>query len=295
MLRFKLFGISVSVDPWFWLVSAVFISTQVHGLAGIGMLVLWVLALFLAILWHELGHALMQKKFGASLVEIHLQAMGGQTTGNRTFTRRQSILTALAGPAIGLLLWGLLRYLLIPSLRTENAMILFFTDSLAGISFYWSLISLAPVLPLDGGRVLEAAVEKPSGWIHRFGFVAAILCGLGFFVYFQQVFLLLFFGYLAFENFRAMQSSASWMPEPAWRGSGDTAFREEPRPAVKRSKKYEPKLRPRAELDKEHPAVVEIDALLDKISRDGFGSLSGEEKKLLDLASAELKAKDQRR
>lgn len=57
---------------------------------------------------------------------------------------------------------------------------------------------------------------------------------------------------------------------------------------------YEPKIRPRAEIDREHPAVVEIDALLEKISRLGFGSLTEEEKKALDKASNELKDKDRR-
>ncbi len=63
----------------------------------------------------------------------------------------------------------------------------------------------------------------------------------------------------------------------------------------KASAYYEPKIRPRTELDREHPAVVEIDAVLDKISREGFGSLTDEEKKALDRASTELKDKDKRR
>jgi len=57
---------------------------------------------------------------------------------------------------------------------------------------------------------------------------------------------------------------------------------------------YEPKIRPKPEIDREHPAVVEIDALLEKISKEGFGSLTAEEKQALDRASAELKEKDKR-
>jgi membrane associated rhomboid family serine protease len=57
---------------------------------------------------------------------------------------------------------------------------------------------------------------------------------------------------------------------------------------------YEPKIRPRAELEREHPAILEIDTLLDKISREGLGSLNAAEKEALDRASAELKAKDKR-
>lgn len=78
-----------------------------------------------------------------------------------------------------------------------------------------------------------------------------------------------------------------------------------PKPAMKalpggkrakaREVPYEPKLVPRPELDREHPAVVEIDAVLDKISKSGFGSLTEQERKALDKASEELKAKDKRR
>lgn len=57
---------------------------------------------------------------------------------------------------------------------------------------------------------------------------------------------------------------------------------------------YEPKIRPKPEIDREHPAVVEIDALLEKISKEGFASLTAEEKQALDRASAELKEKDKR-
>ena len=59
-------------------------------------------------------------------------------------------------------------------------------------------------------------------------------------------------------------------------------------------KYYEPKIRPKPEIDREHPAVVEIDALLEKISKEGFGSLTAEEKLALDRASAELNDKDKR-
>jgi membrane associated rhomboid family serine protease len=62
----------------------------------------------------------------------------------------------------------------------------------------------------------------------------------------------------------------------------------------KKTAKYEPKLKPRAEIDREHPAVIEVDAVLEKISREGFGSLTEKEKQALDRASRELKEKDQR-
>lgn len=56
--------------------------------------------------------------------------------------------------------------------------------------------------------------------------------------------------------------------------------------------KYEAKLRPRAELGDEHPAVIQIDVLLEKISRSGLSSLTDAERQVLEKASEELKAKD---
>lgn len=56
---------------------------------------------------------------------------------------------------------------------------------------------------------------------------------------------------------------------------------------------FETKLKPRADLPEEHPAVQRIDAVLEKIASQGMGSLTEEERRLLEKASNDLRAKDE--
>jgi len=154
-------------------------------------------------------------------------------------------------------------------------------------------VNLLPILPLDGGHVLEASLDRPRAWFHRVGFVCAIGTALGLFLYFHQLYYLLLFGYLAYFNFTAMRSLEPWSrtswPDPIAPLRGPA-----PQPATAKTRKRSlPKLRPRVELD-EIPAVMEIDSLLDKISREGIDSLTDEERLALDRTSAELKERSRR-
>src|SRR5438132_973156 len=74
-LNFQVLGFPVRVHPLFWLVGLLL------GLGGGGedagiRLVIWFAALFVSILIHELGHALMIRRFGRDAY-IVLYAMGG--------------------------------------------------------------------------------------------------------------------------------------------------------------------------------------------------------------------------
>jgi hypothetical protein len=61
---------------------------------------MFVAAAFVSIMIHELGHAVLMRKFGASRVEIMLYAFGGQAAGNRWLGRWQSVAVSLAGPLV---------------------------------------------------------------------------------------------------------------------------------------------------------------------------------------------------
>ncbi len=294
MLRFSLFGFSIIVEPWFWLGTALLGAYGIGhagGSAAVLLLLIWIAVVFVSILWHELGHAFLQRRFGGRNIEICLHSLGGYAQASGDFTRHESRWISLAGPLAGLMIaaviWSFQDYW-----HIQNLFVWALVRDLWFVNFVWSLVNLLPILPLDGGRVLEASVDKPSAWLHQVSFVTAIVAGLGFFAYAPSLFLLLFFGVLAYRNYQSMQSSVGGWSPVRWRDSAPASFENEP---ARKAKKYEPKLRPRVELDREHPAVIETDALLDKISREGFGSLTPEEKLALDRASAELKAKDRRR
>ena len=105
MVRFSIFGIPVRVHPFFWVTLAI-----IGGALGanspqdILRIAFFLLAGFVSIMVHELGHALTARKFGAHS-EIVLEAFGGYAaySGVR-MTRPQSFLITAAGPAVQILL-----------------------------------------------------------------------------------------------------------------------------------------------------------------------------------------------
>jgi membrane-associated protease RseP (regulator of RpoE activity) len=77
------------------------------------------------------------------------------------------------------------------------------------INLAWGLINLLPVFPLDGGQICQAAL---SHWRRYDGFdislklsmVTAI--GVALAAYrFDQIYLAVLFGFLAFQNLQALQ------------------------------------------------------------------------------------------
>ncbi len=156
MIRFSLFGIPVQVQPFFWLSLAIIGGNfGADSSEALMRMALFVIAGFVSILVHELGHALTGRAFG-SHSSITLQAFGGYAafTG-APFTRPQNFLVTLAGPVVQALL-GVIVMLVIANVSgfSENAK--YFLVSLMLVSFIWALLNLLPVLPLDGGQLLHA-------------------------------------------------------------------------------------------------------------------------------------------
>jgi Zn-dependent protease len=107
----------------------------------------------LAILAHELGHAVAASRCGKQNIRITIHALGGFTTYTESLSsRREQRTIAFAGPAAGVSL-GIVALLLAvacPSLFASSSFrdLLFFT-------FGWSALNLAPIRPLDGALILE--------------------------------------------------------------------------------------------------------------------------------------------
>jgi stage IV sporulation protein FB len=218
-LRFSLLGIPVRVSPWFWLMGAILGYNFVHR--GFDFLLTWMLAVFVSILVHELGHALTARSFGYP-PRILLYQFGGMAMYEpyRDYTRSRSIAITLAGPGAGFLLFGLtlaFRLLVYPFLpaadlppRTAELLdhaiwVLLF------INLAWGLLNLLPVLPLDGGQVCRdvCSILSPhrgviyAAWISVF--VAAGAAALLFMA--GMIFGAILFAMLCVQNFTAIQES----------------------------------------------------------------------------------------
>ena len=109
MLKFRLFGIPMLVDWWFWMIAILLSGGASASDANDWARVLVIaLVIFVSVMVHELGHAFTGRKFGAEPA-IKLHGFGGSTfLPGAHFTRGQSILVSAAGPAAGLFLWVIL-------------------------------------------------------------------------------------------------------------------------------------------------------------------------------------------
>lgn len=156
MIRFRLLGIDVHVQPFFWISLALLGGAlDARSPEQFLQLGLFLIAGFVSILVHEFGHALSARAFGAHS-EITLQAFGGYATcSGKVLSRPQSFLVTAAGPAIQIVLGlGLLFSRFGQWSPNENSD--YFLGTLMWISLVWALINLLPILPLDGGRMLDA-------------------------------------------------------------------------------------------------------------------------------------------
>jgi len=156
-LEWELLGIPVRVNPWFWGVALL----MGWGLADRpGLLAAWVASLFVAILVHELGHALCARTCGAHGVRIVLHGMGGLAFHAGRLTRARRIAISLSGPGAGFLLYGLVYAALqaVPPDRVPYGYRVV-AGFLEWICLGWGAVNLLPVLPLDGGHVARELLE----------------------------------------------------------------------------------------------------------------------------------------
>ena len=152
-LRFTLFGFPVRVSPWFWLVMAV-LGENILRVLGPKYLLVWVLCGFVAILVHELGHAVVVRRFG-SPCQILLIAFGGLAVyPYPPAARWKRVMISLAGPGAGFALlaavWGSsFAYPWPEAHPLLGAAYIFLIE----MCLFWNLLNLLPIWPLDGGKV----------------------------------------------------------------------------------------------------------------------------------------------
>lgn len=106
MVHFTLFGIPVYIRPSFWVVLAIFGGAlSISSVEDLIYPALFVIAGFVAILSHEMGHALVGRKLGGGQQTIVLELFGGLTSSHgMQLTRGGRALMILAGPMMTLLL-----------------------------------------------------------------------------------------------------------------------------------------------------------------------------------------------
>lgn len=168
----RIFGIDLKLDAsWVmmaalvvWSLTSVFGQWHPSWTSGTVFVVAVVTALgfFASLVAHELAHALVAKAHGLGVREITLHLFGGVARLDREPpTPRAELLIAAAGPATSVVL-GLGMLALAP-LVVGSASTHALLTWLGPVNIGLALFNLLPGFPMDGGRILRAALWKVTG------------------------------------------------------------------------------------------------------------------------------------
>src|SRR5512143_89187 len=143
--------------------------------------------LFFSIVFHELCHSLVARRFGMPMKGITLFVFGGVAEmSDEPSSAKAEFLMAIAGPLSSILLWLMLYAVMALGGEVLSTPVTGVIDYLAAINLILAVFNLLPAFPLDGGRVLRAALwqwKKNLRWATRI----ATRIGMGF-----GIFLILF-------------------------------------------------------------------------------------------------------
>jgi len=155
-LNFRLFGFPVRIHPLFWLGTVLLGSNLLQGDNGLLFLAIWIVVVFVSILVHEFGHGLAYRRYG-SHAHVILWMFGGLAVGSPdVHGRGRRIIVALAGPAAGFVLCGLVygSHILTDWGNPRNGPAIgFLYFALIFVNLVWGVFNLLPVFPLDGWLV----------------------------------------------------------------------------------------------------------------------------------------------
>lgn len=198
ILRFSLFGVPVTIHWFFWLIGLFlgwdFVQQDPK------LLLVWMAVWFISFMIHEFGHAFAFRKFGGRPI-IHLYGFGGYASAPGRYTRRQSIIISAAGPLVEIA-FGILAWVLLFQVSGANIYLEMFLKLFGWICIFWGVVNLLPVLPMDGGRILEAVFVNRMRLVGMIGAVTAAIAAVGFFLIFRSYIAPLFFGFLAYANWQ---------------------------------------------------------------------------------------------
>lgn len=230
--HFQLFGIPVRVHPFFWLLSFM-LGMSANSSREI---LIWVAVVFVSILVHEFGHALVIRYFGWT-PRVVLHSFGGLAIYDPNFSPWQSgqrarrtaatqILISLAGPGAGFALAAIVVALLfltqhsmpfpffgkwiilgvgdLPSSEPLQTVVF----DLLQVNIYWGILNLMPIYPLDGGQVArELFIANSRDGVRQslqLSFATACIIAVLSIVRFHSPYMALMFGYMAYTNYQQL-------------------------------------------------------------------------------------------
>ena len=208
---FRINGIPIGIHPS-WFIIFVFLTWSLANgyfanQAGMSFSGIWALGLvtslmfFASVLAHELGHAFVALRNNIPVKSISLFFLGGVAEIEREpSTPGEEFRIAIAGPMVSL---GLaLVFNSLSQLSGSYPYIGAALDYLGRVNLLLGLFNLIPGFPMDGGRVLRAAIWKVTGDLYRATRTASFT---------GQLVAFGFIGYGVFSIFTGNLGNGIWM------------------------------------------------------------------------------------
>lgn len=283
------------------------------------------LALFGIVFLHEMGHCFAARSVGGYAHEVLMWPLGGLATVHAPQRPDAQLITTVGGPAVNVALCIVSALILIAATGSASAVSWNPANPWAGVPhltaewqfyvvqfFYFNyillLFNLLPMYPLDGGRLLQEILWYRMGYLRslliatRIGMIGAIVVGV--FALWAQWWIVLaiaIFGYITCMQqqrmarfYMAEYGAGFGGHEPAGAyGTFEQSFeRPAERPSFweRRRQKREARRRRRMEVQR-RMEEEELDAILEKVRQHGLQSLSRQEKRVLENATARRREK----
>ncbi|QDT89354.1 M50 family metallopeptidase [Gimesia algae] len=319
---------SFSIGTWFLTQVRVSIFLPVlllvfwsHYSLGLGVTLFGIL--FISVFLHEMGHVVACRLTGGEADQIVLWPLGGLVpcSPERTFSAR--LLTVLGGPAVNLLLCAItlpaviwsghlsdsLNPIKLPAVDLSNQLGQAVLLMVFNLNWLLLLVNLIPVLPLDGGKVLQILLSRRfdetvvhrillsvSFWIGGIGMVVGLSTHSVWVVFFSALLLMLnlieftsgqredsyddsIFGYDFSQGYTSLERSSSQLVEK------QAGFFQKWREKRRLQKKMR-------EREKNRDAEKQLDLLLHKVHEFGLESLTPKERQQLNQVSARYRKSD---
>jgi Zn-dependent protease len=209
---FKIRGIQLALHSSFLLLLAywAYAGFQDAGIPGMTWSVAELAAFFTCVVLHELGHSFTGQHFGVRVRRILLMPIGGMAQFDSIPRQpRQELLMTLAGPAVNFVIAALL-FLVI---RFPDGWDAYPTPTSLGdlvrqlcvANLFMGLFNLAPVFPMDGGRILRALLATRFSYLRATAVAATVgkvlsLIAAVLALYFGHYMLAILFGFIYFAG-----------------------------------------------------------------------------------------------
>jgi len=308
---YRLFGIQVRVH---WTLPLLFIVIFIQGIQGhyLEYAAMGLGVLFVQVLCHEYGHAITARRLHVEAETIVLWPLGGYTYCGSAASARDSMLITFMGPATNsifafggaaaLAAWGLWDWRFLNPFHDWIGLPMTFVQYTVYYTFRLGVILTlfnlcVPAYPLDGGRILLVFCASKFGRYAGAKLATSISLPAGVLLTVLglvkgELFLTLIGIQSVIEAYQIRTLATQGMLDghPAFPPESDYGSyereRDEPRPGLFarwRQKRRDEAQRRRA-MD-EAVLKLKVDDVLEKVSREGIGSLTTEERRVLDEAS----------